>query len=198
MGTFSRGRDGGGGGEAVGTHLAGGSWRHTDDEFQLADYRSFLAFPHIRGLAGFGPHPLFDGLHQGTYTWAPSEGEAFDWVTYRQARPERSRVVAVERSFIHLNAERVVAWEQGVGQGGILCIGAYTHFNPPDPLLVCQLQALVANAVVGEAIPHRRRTALDRAEIADEQIQSDEVFDARVREEAAGEAMSGDRWESQS
>ncbi|MFI5235864.1 MAG: GH116 family glycosyl hydrolase [Gemmatimonadales bacterium] len=137
-----------------------GVWRHADDEFWLPEYRSFLAFSHIRGLAGFGAHPLFDGLHQGTYSWAPSEDEHFDWVTYAKVRPAAGRVVGVERSFIHLNAERVVAWEQGVGQGGILCIGAYTHFNAPDPLLARQLQALISNAVLGDAIPHRRRTAL--------------------------------------
>lgn len=137
-----------------------GAWHHADDEFWFEDFRSFVAFPHVRGLAGFGPHPLFEGLHQGTYTWAPTEGEAFDWVTYRQARPAEGRVVAVERSFIHLNADRVIAWEQGIGAGGVLAIGAYTHFNAADTLLAPQLRALVANAVVGEAIPGPRRTAM--------------------------------------
>ncbi|HEU5359204.1 MAG TPA: hypothetical protein VFU45_08795, partial [Gemmatimonadales bacterium] len=136
------------------------TWHHAEDEFWFEEFRSFVAFPHVRGLAGFGPHPLFEGLHQGTYTWAPAEGEPFDWVTYRQARPAEGRVVAVERSFIHLNAGRVIAWEQGVGAGGILAIGAYTHFNAADPLLAPQLRALVANAVVGEAIPGPRRTAM--------------------------------------
>lgn len=137
-----------------------GRWRHADDEFWFDEFRSFAAFPHIRGIAGFGPHPLFDRLHQGTYTWAPSEGEAFDWLTYGAARPSAGRVVGVERSFIHLNEQRAIAWEQAVGQGGVLCIGAYAHFNAPDRLLARQLRALAGNALRGEAIPSRRRTAL--------------------------------------
>ena len=134
-----------------------GIWRDADDEFWLEEFRSFKAYPHIRGLAAFGPHPLFAGLGQGTYTWAPTEREAFARLTYRHQRPAAGAVVAVERSFIHLNAERVVAWEYAVGDGGILCIGAFVHPAAPDQLLTRQLQAMLANAIVGDAIPHRDR-----------------------------------------
>lgn len=134
-------------------------WRHADDEFWLDEYRSFLAFPHLRGHAAFGPHPLFAGLHQGAFTWAPSEGEGYTAVSYRRARPARGRVVAVERSFIHLNAERATAWEQGVDEGGVLCIGAYASLAAPDPLLARQLRAMLANALTGDAIPHATRVA---------------------------------------
>ena len=132
-------------------------WRHAEDEFWLEEYRSFLAFPHLRGHAAFGPHPLFAGLHQGAFTWAPSEGEGFTAVCYRHERPVRARVVAVERSFIHLNAERATAWEQAVDDGGVLCVGAYASLAAPDPLLARQLRAMLANAVLGEAIPHATR-----------------------------------------
>jgi glycogen debranching enzyme len=134
-----------------------GIWRHAEDEFWLEEYRSFKAFPHIRGLAAFGPHPLFAGLNQGTFTWAPSDREPFSRHAYRETRPASGAVVAVERSFIHLNAGRAVAWEHPVGDGGILCIGAYIHLAAPDPLLARQLRALLANAVAGDAIPHRDR-----------------------------------------
>lgn len=134
-----------------------GIWHHAADEFWLEEFRSFKAFPHIRGLAGFGPHPLFAGLGQGTYTWAPREGESFTRLTYRDARPATGSIVAVERSFIHLNADRVVAWEYAVGDGGILCIGAFIHPAAPDPLLARQLRAVLANAITGDAIPSRDR-----------------------------------------
>ncbi|HXE57850.1 MAG TPA: GH116 family glycosyl hydrolase [Gemmatimonadales bacterium] len=136
-----------------------GVWRHQEDEFWLPEYRSFLAFPHIRGLAGFGPHPLFEGIDQGTMIWAPTEGEPYRWVAYRSARPERGAVVATERSFIHLNPERAVAWEHRVGDGGILSIGAFVHPASPDDLLRRQLHAVLRNAILGDAIPHRGRTA---------------------------------------
>jgi hypothetical protein len=134
-------------------------WCHAADEFWLEEYRSFLAFPHLRGLGAFGPHPLFDGLHQGAFTWAPAEGERYTAVSYRRTRPARGRVVAVERSFIHLNAERAVAWEQAVDDGGLLCLGAYVPLAAPDPLLARQLRAVLANAIRGDAIPHATRAA---------------------------------------
>ncbi|MEO8199995.1 MAG: GH116 family glycosyl hydrolase [Gemmatimonadota bacterium] len=133
------------------------TWFHSADEFWLPEYRSFLAFPHIRGFGAFGPHPLFAGLDQGTYTWAPTDGESFRWVTYRGIRPAIGAVVAVERSFIHLNAARVVAWEYPVGDGGILCVGAFVHPASADLLLQRQLLAMLHNAIVGDAIPHRDR-----------------------------------------
>ncbi|MDX2119898.1 MAG: GH116 family glycosyl hydrolase [Gemmatimonadota bacterium] len=135
------------------------SWRHAEDEFWLDEYRSFLAFPHIRGYGAFGPHPLFAGLGQGTYVWAPSEGESYNAVAYHRSRPTRARIVAVERSFIHLNANRVLAWEQPVEEGGILCLGAYIHLAAPDGLLSRQLHVMLRNAVAGDAVPHATRMA---------------------------------------
>lgn len=132
-------------------------WRHAEDEFWLEEYRSFEAFPHIRGLAAFGPHPLFAGMDQGTFVWAPSEGEPYHWMTYRAGRPQAGAVVAVERSFIHLNSKRAVAWEHRSGDGGILALGAFVHLAAPDQLLGRQLRAVLANALTGEAIPHRDR-----------------------------------------
>ncbi len=134
-----------------------GTWCHAADEFWLEEYRSFLAFPHIRGCAGFGPHPLYRGLQQGTYTWAPAEGEAFVSVAYLAARPAAARVIGVERSFIHLNPGRALAWEYVLDEGGILCLGAYVHLAAPDPLLARQLRALLSNAIAGDAIPHATR-----------------------------------------
>jgi glycogen debranching enzyme len=134
-----------------------GTWRHADDEFWLPDYRSFKAFPHIRGMAAFGSHPLFAGIDQGTYTWAPSERETFSGLTYHRSRPKSGSVVAVERSFIHLNPERIVAWEYPVEEGGILCIGAFVHLAAPDRLFARQLRTVLANAIIGDAIPHRDR-----------------------------------------
>ena len=40
-----------------------------------------------RGLAAFGPHPLFDGMQQGTCTWAPVAGESYRAAAYLAGRP---------------------------------------------------------------------------------------------------------------
>lgn len=135
-----------------------GRWRHEGDEFWFPEFRAFGEFPHIRGLAAFGPHPLFAGLANGAFVWAPSEGEPDPRAAYvRGRRPARGLVVACERSYIHLNADRIVAWEYPVEDGGVLCLGAFIAPDAPDPLLRRQLSAVLANALTGDAVPHATR-----------------------------------------
>jgi len=124
------------------------TWSHAGDEWWSEELRALPAYPHLRGLATYGPHPLVDGLHNGTYCWAPSEGERFAWACYSGgAWPVDGRVVAVERAFRVQNAERVVAWEYAVGRGRVLCVGAFVAFAAPDARLRPQLERLVRNAV---------------------------------------------------
>src|SRR3989442_10107848 len=121
------------------------AWRPADDEVGL---------PHVRGLAAYGPHPLFAGIDQGTYVWAPVAGEPYVRATYaRGRRPKRGAVVACERAYIRLDADRVVAWEYGVGRGGVLCIGAFVAPGAQDRLLERQLGAVLANGLRGDGIP---------------------------------------------
>lgn len=134
------------------------TWRNRDDELHLHELSVFGAFPHVRGLAGFGPHPLFTGMGQGAYLWAPTEGERYVRATYaRGRRPRWGAVVACERAYQHLSADRVVAWEYAVGAGGVLCIGAHVAPAAPDRRFRRHLTALVRNAVCGDGIPHARR-----------------------------------------
>jgi hypothetical protein len=111
------------------------------------------------GLAGFGPHPLFTGLHQGSCTWAPVGGEAYHWACYVANRPANAGVVAVARRGLVLEPARVVAWEYAVGEGGLLCIGAGVHPDPADRSCLPQLRTLLGNALAGQGIPHRDRPA---------------------------------------
>jgi len=130
---------------------AAGRWRHEGDT---------RGGPQIRGLAAYGAHPLFAGLGQGTYLWAPSEGDAGAGATYaRGRRPTRGGVVACQRSYIHLDADRIVAWEYAVGRGGVLCIGAFVVPDARDGLLTRQLGTVLRNALLGQGIPHAERTA---------------------------------------
>ena len=123
-------------------------WRHEDDECWTPDMRTMSAYPHVRGLATYGPHPLVTGLHNGTYCWAPSDGEPYAWCCYGAgARPTEGHAVAVDRAYIVQNAERVVAWEYAPGRGRVLCLGAYVYFAAPDALLRPQLEALAGNAL---------------------------------------------------
>ena len=123
-------------------------WRHEADEWWLPELRSMSAYPRVRGLATYGPHPLVVGLHNGTYCWAPSEDEPYAWACYSGgARPVEGHVVGVERAYIVQNADRIVAWEYEAGRGRVSCLGAFTYFAAPDPLLRRQLETLVTNAL---------------------------------------------------
>lgn len=134
-------------------------WSHQRDEWWTDELRAMQAYPHVRGLATYGPHPLVDGLNNGTYCWAPTEGEAYAWACYSGgAWPADGRVVAVERAYIVQNPERVVAWEYGVGRGRVLCIGAFTYFAAPDRLLRPQLERLLHNALGAAAAPAEPRS----------------------------------------
>jgi glycogen debranching enzyme len=128
--------------------LVDDTWSNVADEWYTAEFRSMPAYPHIRGLAAYGPHPLVDGLHNGTYCWAPSEREPFARACYAGgSRPADGAVVAVERAYIVQNPERIVAWEYAVGAGRVLCVGAFVHFAAPDQRLRPQLERLTLNAL---------------------------------------------------
>jgi hypothetical protein len=135
------------------------SWSHHDDEWWSEELRQMKAYPHVRGIATYGPHPLVEGLHNGTYCWAPSEGESYAWACYSGgAWPADGRVVGVERAYLVQNAERVVAWEYAVGRGRVVCVGAFAYFAAPDRLLRAQLERLALNALVSAAVPQAART----------------------------------------
>src|SRR5258708_16274983 len=115
--------------------------------------------PYVRGLAAFGAHPLFAGMANGTYVWAPRPGEADARAVYaRGKRPTHGRVVACERSSIRLDPDRVIAWEYAVGAGGVACLGALVALDAADPRLAPQLGAVLGHALTGDGIPHATRT----------------------------------------
>lgn len=123
-------------------------WRDAADEWWTDAFRSMSVYPHVRGIATYGAHPLVAGLHNGTYCWAPADGEPYAWACYAGgARPADGHAVGVERAYIVQNADRVVAWEYEAGRGRVLCLGAFLYFAAPDPLLRTQLETLAGNAI---------------------------------------------------
>ncbi len=137
------------------------TWHDAEDELFLFD--SFAEFPRIRGHAAFRSHPLFQDLGSGTFTWAPREGETHGGVTYRApAWPARGRVVAVERSYIHVNPDRATIWEYEAMEGApatecrTLCIGAYLPLHIEGGPFHRHVRRLAWNALhyaAGRAIP---------------------------------------------
>lgn len=134
-------------------------WKHARDEFRPDTEAADPAFRHARGLAAFGPHPLFAGFGNGACTWTPVEDETYRWVTYRAERPERGAGVAVEWAGHVIHAARWVAWEYDVGEGGILCLGAFANLETAVLRCRATVERLLANALLGDAIPHSTRSA---------------------------------------
>ncbi|HET9294828.1 MAG TPA: hypothetical protein VFO06_11085 [Gemmatimonadales bacterium] len=128
----------------------------------LTSHKSASGLPACLGLAAFGSHPLFEHLDQGTCTWAPTANEARRGVAYTGNRPKDGAVVAVASSGAELDPDRAVAWEYRVGQGGILCIGAFVHPGATDQRFAPQLRILLQNAIAGQAIPHEERPSPSR------------------------------------
>ena len=108
------------------------------------------------GLAGFGAHPLFEGLRHGALLGGPGPGSPAV-VCHDDQRPTGGGVVAVERFDLEVHPGRIVAWEYAVGSGGILCIGMGLELLSPDPVCHSEIEIVLANALVGDAIPHKER-----------------------------------------
>ncbi len=136
-----------------------GYWSSAAEEFRADAASEVPHLRHVRGLAAFGPHPLFRGFGSGALTWAPGDGEPYQWLAYRGRRPERGAGVAVERVGRAIHAARWVAWEYEVGEGGLLCLGAFVQLLPAEPRLRLEVRALLANALIRDAIPHSTRAA---------------------------------------
>lgn len=121
------------------------TWHDAEDDLFFHD--TFTETPRLRGHAGFRAHPLFDGLHNGVYTWRPVEGERSYEVTRAPTAPVTA--VAMERAYIHVNADRVTAWEQHEPDlPPLLCIGAYLRFTAADSRFREHVERLVHNALV--------------------------------------------------
>lgn len=122
-------------------------WHHDADPLWTDAFRDWPDYPHVRGMQGWGRHPLFDDLGRGTFTWRATEGERVAGATYVAPRLPRGRVIAVDRAYVALDADRAIAWEYTLGGGRVLCIGAHLLFAAPDRSLSAQRDLVAANAL---------------------------------------------------
>ncbi|MGH7514789.1 MAG: hypothetical protein ACREOQ_17930 [Gemmatimonadales bacterium] len=108
------------------------------------------------GLAGFGLHPLFSGLRDGAVI-APAPHAPGGALGYLEgSRPRVAGVVAVERRGFELRELTTLAWECAVGAGGALCL-AFEPSLDREPSARREAELVLANALLGDAIPHRDR-----------------------------------------
>jgi hypothetical protein len=109
------------------------------------------------GLAGFGPHPLFAGLRDGAVLVPTFDGGPPSLRCYAGQWTADGAVVAVRRRGLELDPDTVLAWEYAVGVGGMLCLGFHPSLLTGDPTQRRDAEVVLANALVGDAIPHRER-----------------------------------------
>jgi hypothetical protein len=109
------------------------------------------------GLAGFGLHPLFAGLRDGAVLTPTFDAGPPALYCYAGAFPADGAVVAVGRRGLELDAHTVLAWEYAVGAGGMLCLGFHPSLTAGDQTQRRDAEVVLANALVGDAIPHRER-----------------------------------------
>ncbi len=132
-------------------------WRHADDPLWLDGFRDWPDFPHVRGMQGWGEHPLFDGFVRGAYTWRATEGERVAEAVYVAPYWPAGQVIGVERAYVHLAAETAVAWESSLGAGRIVSIGAHVLFGATDETHAPHRDLLVRNAIRRASdVPSRR------------------------------------------
>jgi hypothetical protein len=120
-------------------------WRHDDDPRWPEAFREWPGYPHIRGVQGWGDHPLFRGLVRGTYSWMAREGDLVSRTEFRRPVWPVGGVIGVDRSYVHLDADVAVAWEYEVGPGTIRCLGAHVCLTSGDPTLHPQRDTLLRN-----------------------------------------------------
>jgi len=110
------------------------------------------------GLAGFGAHPLFTGLRDGAVLGPAATADERTLCCYEGDGPTDAGVVAVERRGLEIHPERILAWEYAVGSGGVLCLGFEPSlFGHLLPSARREAEVVLANALIGDAIPHRDR-----------------------------------------
>jgi hypothetical protein len=127
------------------------AWKHDEDPRWPRGFRDWPDYPHVRGFQAWGDHPLFAGMQRGTFTWMAREGDRPARAAFARPHWPAGHVIAVDRSYVHLDADTAVAWEYDMGAGRLVCLGANIHFLSGDPVLAPQRDAVLAN-VLADAV----------------------------------------------
>ncbi len=111
-----------------------------------------------RGFQSFRGHPIFDGLFGGTFTWdADSNQRLWSAGFSGSNQPFVGKVVAVDKSYITINAERklVIGYDNRRGRG--IAAGGYLQFGRPNNRRA-NMEKFLLNAIrylAGESFPDR-------------------------------------------
>ncbi|HEX6512210.1 MAG TPA: GH116 family glycosyl hydrolase [Chloroflexota bacterium] len=121
-------------------------WQHSPTELEALEGER-------RGLARFGPHPVFEGLQGGALLLQPRAGAKYPVAAYRG--PVRGRVVAVEWQYLTIDASQRLAIEYAPGRGRVLSVGAHLLFGEPANPYRPFLERFARNCLAYLAAPSR-------------------------------------------
>ncbi|MFH1161509.1 MAG: GH116 family glycosyl hydrolase [bacterium] len=85
------------------------------------------------GFHAFREHPVFQGLHGGSYVYQPAKD-----MTVRvhgffgDTIPEKGNVVAIDWDYIFFRENSKLIIEYTLGGGKVLAVGGYTYFSQPN------------------------------------------------------------------
>jgi hypothetical protein len=125
----------------------------------LFDQKGFQGFRPAIDSDG-GAHPVFNGLFGGTFTWdADSNNRAWCAGYFGAGYPAVGKVVAVEKSYITISAERKLVIEFDNGRGRGLAVGGFIFFGKRNNRRA-NMEKFLENAlayVAGEPMPGTAR-----------------------------------------
>ncbi|MBQ4913798.1 hypothetical protein J8L85_05075 [Maribacter sp. MMG018] len=83
------------------------------------------------GFHGFKSHPIFDGMHGGSYPWKSKEDHIVRKVGFfGNQLPDTTiaKVLGVEWTYITFHEDNKLVMEYRLGKGSIIAVGAFTYF----------------------------------------------------------------------
>jgi glycogen debranching enzyme len=100
-----------------------------------------------KGFQSYRGHPLLAGLFGGDYVWDAYEDQILPIIGYYGTIwPAQSSVVAVEKSYVFMHADRRIVTEARTGRSRLLSIGGLVYFGRRNALRR-NMEQFVSNAI---------------------------------------------------
>jgi len=88
-----------------------------------------------RGFQGHLGHPLFAGFFGGEYVWDANEDQIMPFVGYfGKDFPEKGKVIAIDKAYVFVYAERKIVIEHSNKKGKVISIGSSIYFSKSNNL----------------------------------------------------------------
>ncbi len=86
-----------------------------------------------KGLHAYSTHPVFSGLHGGSYFFFPKNDMSIEKTGFfGEEVPEKGKVAGVGWSYVFLDEDEKLMLEYSVDKGKVMTVGAFLHFSVPN------------------------------------------------------------------